>query len=76
MVGVIDRLAPRPESTPTGAAVLLLAINNLVGRVVLDDVADWYDQSMLRPWIEKGSERFTEERLFAVLDSICDREEN
>ena len=76
VVGVIDRLAPRPESTPTGAAVLLLAINHLAGRVALDDVAEWYDQSMLRQWIGKESERFTEERLFAVLDSICHREEN
>lgn len=76
VIGTIDRLAPRPESTPTGAAVLLLAINHLVGRVALDDVAEWYDQSMLRLWIGKEPERFTEERIFAVLDSICHREEN
>ncbi len=76
VAGTIDRLAPRPGTTPTGAAVLLLAINHLVGRVALDDVAEWYDQSMLRQWIGKDPELFTEERLFSVLDSICHREEH
>ena len=73
--GIVDRLAPRPEGTPTGASVLLLAINHLVGRMALDDIAEWYDRSMLRSWIGKDPELFTEERLFTVLDSICHREE-
>ena len=74
VAGTIDRLAPRPAATSTGKSVLLLAINHLVGRVALDDVADWYDQTMLRAWMGRPPEEFTEERLFGVLDSICHQE--
>jgi Transposase DDE domain len=76
LAGTIDRLAPRPSGTPTGKAVLLLAINHLVGRLALDDVADWYDQTMLRSWMGRSAEEFTEDRLFGVLDSICHQEES
>jgi transposase len=74
VTGTIDRLAPRPAGTSTGKSVLLLAINHLVGRVALDDVADWYDQTMLRAWMGRPPEEFTEDRLFGVLDSICHQE--
>ena len=39
IAGVIEWFAPRPENPPKGAAVLLLAINHLVGRFVIDNVA-------------------------------------
>ena len=74
MTGMIDRLAPRPAGTSTGKSVLLLVITRLVSRVALHDLADWYDQTMLRAGMGRPPEEFTEVRLFWVLDSIGHQE--
>jgi transposase len=73
-VDTIDRLVPRSSSTSAGKALLLLVMNHLVGRVALDDMADWYWRSALRYWVDDGPEEFTEERLLGVLDSVCKQE--
>ncbi|MHB8586723.1 MAG: IS1634 family transposase, partial [Thermoplasmatota archaeon] len=70
----IDRLVPRAGQTSAGKAVVLLAINHLVGQVALDDVAEWYEQTMLRHWLREDPEEYSEDRLFGVLDSICRKE--
>jgi transposase len=70
-VNVIDKLIPRERGTSVGQALLLLAINHLVGRMALEDVAEWYDRSMLQYWLDVPVEYFTEERLLSVLDNVC-----
>lgn len=75
MVETIDRLAPRAAGTPVGPALLVLALNHLVGRVALDDVADWHQRSMLRYWLPLRPEELGEHRLLSVLDQVCHQDE-
>lgn len=75
LVETIDRLAPRAAGTRVGPALVVLALNHLVGRVALEHVSEWFERSMLRYWLPITGKELSEHRLLNVLDQVCHQDE-
>ena len=76
VVETIDATVPQTQETSTGALLLLMAINHLVGRKSVSKIPTWYKRTCLPRLFDIPPEEVTKERLLGAMDALCYKDES
>jgi len=72
----IDDVVPPTQKTSTGALLLLMAINHLVGRKPVSKIPTWYRRTSLPRLLGIPPDEVTKERLLDAMDALCYKDES
>lgn len=76
VVKTIDETVPPTQETSTGALLLLMAINHLVGRKPVSKIPIWYRRTSLPRLLGIPPDGVTKERLLGAMDALCYKDES
>lgn len=76
VVKTIDGTVPQAQKTSTGALLLLMAINHLVGRKSVSKIPTWYRRTSLPRLLGIPPDEVTKERLLGAMDALCYKDES
>lgn len=73
---IIDETVPQTQKTSTGALLLIMAINHLVGRRPVSKIPTWYRRTSLPRLLGIPPDEVTKERLLDAMDALCYKDES
>ena len=73
-IGIIESINEACHSSEAGNAILLLAINRILGRRALRKITKWYSKSALNPLLGEPK-NFSKDKLLGAMDKLCNHDE-
>lgn len=74
-IEIVESINEVCNNSETGKAILLLAINRILGRRPLRKIAKWYYNSALNPLFGEPK-NFSKDKLLGAMDTLCDFDES